>query len=122
MITMPLAYPLPGGPKHVRVLKTEEKGSDVNIAAHLINDGYQRRYEAAMLISNDSDLVEPVKIVRSELKIPVGVLNPIPDKPSHELRKYATFVKPIRKGVLSASQFPPVLNDSVGTFYKPSSW
>ena len=121
-IMMPVANPAPGMPKHVRVIKTEEKGSDVNIASHLINDGHKKHYEAAIIVSNDSDLVEPVKIVRSELKIPVGVLNPIPDKPSHELRKYATFVKPIRKGVLSASQFPPVLNDSVGTFYKPSAW
>lgn len=122
VIMMPLANPAPGAPKHVRVIKTEEKGSDVNIAAHLINDGHRKRYEAAILISNDSDLVEPVKIARNELKFPVGVLNPIPDKPSHELRKYATFVKPIRKGVLSASQFPPTLKDAIGTFYKPPSW
>ncbi len=122
VIMMPLANPVPGGPKHVRVIKTEEKGSDVNIAAHLINDGHRKRYEAAILITNDSDLVEPVKIVRNELRFPVGVLNPIPDKPSHELRKYATFVKPIRKGVLSASQFPPTLKDAVGTFHKPPRW
>jgi len=121
-IMMPVAHPAPGAPRHVRVIKTEEKGSDVNIAAHLINDGHKRRYEAAILVSNDSDLVEPVKIVRNELKFPVGVLNPIPDKPSHELRKYATFVKPVRKGVLAASQFHDVLKDAVGTFYKPSTW
>jgi len=121
-IMMPVANPAPGAPKHVRVIKTEEKGSDVNIATHLVNDGHRKRYEAAILVSNDSDLVEPVKIARRELNAPVGVLNPIPDKPSHELRKYATFVKPIRKGVLSASQFPPELKDSVGTFYKPSAW
>lgn len=122
VIMMPLADTLPGMPKHARVIKTEEKGSDVNIASHLVNDGHKKRYEAAILVSNDSDLVELVKIVRSELKIPVGVLNPIPDRPSHELRKYATFVKPIRKGVLSVSQFPPTLQDAVGTFYKPPSW
>jgi hypothetical protein len=34
----------------------------------------------------------------------------------------ASFVKPIRRGVLSASQFPPTLEDAIGTFYKPSSW
>jgi uncharacterized LabA/DUF88 family protein len=122
VVMMPLAKPVPGGPKHVSVIKTEEKGSDVNIAAHLINDGHKKRYEAAVLVSNDSDLVEPVKLVRNELKCPVGVLNPIPDKPSQELRKYATFVKPIRQGVLAASQFPPVLKDAVGTFYKPPTW
>ena len=122
VIWMPLADPAPGGTKHARVIKTEEKGSGVNIASHLINDGHRKRYEAAILISNDSDLVEPIKIVRNELKFPVGVLNPILEKPSHELRKFATFVKPIRKGVLSASQFPPILQDSIGTFYKPPSW
>ena len=38
----------------VKVLKTEEKGSDVNLAAHLVNDGHLGRYETAVLITNDS--------------------------------------------------------------------
>ena len=121
-ISMPLAYPVPGGPKTVRVIKTEEKGSDVHIAAHMINDGYKGRYQVAILVSNDSDLVEPVKIVRNEIKLPVGVLNPFVNTPSFDLRKHATFVKPIRTGVLSASQFPPKMKDAIGVFYKPPSW
>ena len=100
----------------------EQKGSDVNIAAHMVHDGHNGRYQVAVIVSNDSDLVEPVKIVRQELNLPVGVLNPIPDHPSHELRKYATFVKPIRKGILSASQFPSRLKDSAGEFHKPPAW
>jgi hypothetical protein len=75
-----------------------------------------------ILLTNDSDLVEPVKIVRNELKLPVGVLNPRPSSPSHELRKYATFVKPFRKGVLAAIQFPPPLTDKTGDFHKLSMW
>lgn len=122
VVSMRLANPVPGGQKYANVIKTEEKGSDVNIATHLVNDGHKRRYEVAVLISNDSDLVEPIKIVRNELKIPVGVLNPIPNIPSHELSKNATFVKPIRQGVLSASQFSSTLTDANGTFYKPPSW
>src|SRR5690606_13701337 len=103
-VNMPLAHPAPGGPRYARVIRTEEKGSDVNIAAHMINDGYQGGYEVAILVSNDSDLAEPIKIVRNELNLTVGILNPSPDNhPSQELRKYATFVKPIRKGVLAAS-------------------
>ena len=67
--------------------------------------------------------VEPVKIVRNELKLPVGILNPFVKTPSFDLRKYATFVKPIRSGVLSASQFPSTLKNSPnGTFYKPPTW
>jgi uncharacterized LabA/DUF88 family protein len=111
-----------GNPHYVRVIKTEEKGSDVNIAAHMIADGFQGFYQAAVLLSNDSDLVEPVKIVRNHLKLPVFVLNPRPASPSHEMRKFATFVKPIRRGILSASQFPDILTDAVGTFHKPTAW
>lgn len=121
-IMMPLAKPPAKGSRYVRVVKTEEKGSDVNIAAHMVNDGHNHAYQIAVIISNDSDLVEPVKIVRQELKLPVGILNPIPIHPSYELRKYATFVKPIRKGVLAASQFPARLKDAVGEFYKPHTW
>ena len=121
-IMMPIVNPPPGGPKYVRVIKTEEKGSDVNIAAHMVNDGHKNLYQVAVILSNDSDLVEPVKIVRQELKLPVGVLNPIAAHPSHELQKYATFVKPIRKGALAASQFSPRLRDSIGDFYKPPRW
>lgn len=121
-ITMPLAHPAPGQPKYVQVIKTEEKGSDVNIAAHMINDGYQRRYQVAILVSNDSDLVEPVKIVRNELKLPVGVLNPFIHTASYDLRKHATFVKPIRAGALAASQFPATMKDGNGTFFKPRTW
>jgi uncharacterized LabA/DUF88 family protein len=121
-IMMPVANPLPGNPKYVRVIKTEEKGSDVNIATHMINDGYQGRYQVAVILSNDSDLVEPIRIVRQELKLPVGVLNPIPAHPSHELSKVATFMKPIRKGVLSASQFQDSLKDTTGEFFKPRTW
>jgi len=121
-VIMPLASSLTGKTQYVEVMKTEEKGSDVNIAAHLINDGYKGLYQAAILITNDSDLVEPIKIVRNELDLPVGVLNPRPATPSHELRKFATFVKPIRQGVLAASQFPTTLKDATGTFHKPPRW
>ena len=86
-IMMPIANPMPGGPKYIKVIKTEEKGFDVNIAAHLIHDGHEGNYGVAVVLSNDSDLVEPIKIVRQELNLPVIVLNPIPAHPSHELQK-----------------------------------
>jgi hypothetical protein len=105
----------------VKVIKTEEKGSDVNLAAHLVNDGHRGRYDLAVLITNDSDLLEPVKIVQAELQLPVGILNPHP-KPSWVLKQHAAFIKPIRRGVLQASQFPPVLTDANGPFHKPPAW
>ena len=100
---MHVARPAPGQSKYVQVIKTEEKGSDVNIAAHMINDGYQGRYEVATLISNDSDLVEPVRIVRNELKLAVGILNPFVLTPSYDLRMHAIFANPSAK-----VYYPPV--------------
>ena len=54
-------------PKCGSKLKTpKEKMTDVNIATHLMKDAYQDIFDAALLITGDSDLVEPVKII-SEL-------------------------------------------------------
>ena len=63
-ISMPLAGCPPNAQKYVKVIKTEEKGSDVNMATHLIRVGFKDHYEVAVLITNDSDLLESVRIVR----------------------------------------------------------
>ncbi|HEX9728892.1 MAG TPA: NYN domain-containing protein [Gemmatimonadales bacterium] len=120
-VTMLRADSPAGKKEYVKVIKTEEKGSDVNLATHLLRDGYRDEYEAAVLITNDSDLREPVRIVRSELKKVVGILNPH-EKASRVLQGEASFMKPIRRGVLQASQFAPVLRDRHGEIRKPASW
>ena len=119
--SMQVAGQNPRTPTYVRVLKTEEKGSDVNLASHLVNDAHKRDFEVAVVISNDSDLVEPVRIVTQELGLQVGILNPHARR-SRELSQYATFYKKIRPGVLSASQFPATLTDATGNFHKPPVW
>jgi hypothetical protein len=43
-VKMLVAHPVLGSPKYITVIKTEEKGSDVNIASHMINDGYKGLY------------------------------------------------------------------------------
>src|SRR5206468_12438682 len=95
-------------PQRVFVDKTEEKGSDVNLAAHFLRDAFLKNFEIAVLVSNDSDLAEPVRIVRRELGLPVGILNPHQIH-SDVLRKLATFVKRIRQAHLISSQFPASL-------------
>lgn len=116
-----LVSPKPKRPKKVRVYKTEEKGSDVNLATHLVRDGFRNEYEVAVLLTNDSDLLEPIRVVRYELSLPVGVLNPH-KKPSRALLPHVTFIKQIRRGQLARSQFADVLTDMKGTFSKPASW
>lgn len=118
-------HPPKMGKAKVKVFKTEEKGSDVNLATHLIVDGFLGNYELAVVVSNDGDLKMPVEYVRQELKKPVGVLNPRKNRSyalSPTVLPSGSFYKPIREGVLRSSQFPDPLSDGDGTFSKPSGW
>jgi NYN domain len=120
-ISMPLANPPPSGPRFVKVIKTEEKGSDVNLATHLLSDAYENRFDVAVIVSNDSDLLAPMNVVTQRLRKKVGILNPH-RKPAVVLKRAATFYKPIREGVLRDSQFPATLTDAQGIFHKPARW
>lgn len=46
------------GPRTIEVIRTEERGSDVNPATYLLLDAFRGDFKAAAVISNDSD-VEP---------------------------------------------------------------
>jgi uncharacterized LabA/DUF88 family protein len=71
-VRMPLANPLPMGPRTVEVVRTEEKGSDVNLATYLLLDAFQGRCDTAVVISNDSDLQEPIRVAEQQLGVRVG--------------------------------------------------
>jgi hypothetical protein len=71
-VRMPLSSPRPGGPRTVEVVKTEEKGSDVNLATYLLIDAFRHDSDVAVVVSNDSDLCEPIRIVQEEFSLPVG--------------------------------------------------
>ena len=58
----------------VSYMHAEEKGSDVNVATHLLVDVVDRRVQAAIIVSNDSDLKLPIQVARQ--RVPVGVVNP----------------------------------------------
>jgi hypothetical protein len=110
-------------PIHIMVRKTEEKGSDVNLATYLLPDGVRGEYDQAVVITNDSDLCEPIRAVRSEFQLSVGFINPSPTRrPSVELGRAATFTRRLRTNYLAGSQFPPTLNDAAGMLHKPPSW
>jgi uncharacterized LabA/DUF88 family protein len=109
------------GKGFVKVIKTEEKGSDVNIATQMLVDGFRDAYDLAVVVSNDSDLLLPIRFVAEELGKDVGLLNP-QKHPSMALKPHVRFIKQIRAGALSKCQFPPILNDAGGSFSKPSGW
>ncbi|MGH3544610.1 MAG: NYN domain-containing protein [Mycobacteriales bacterium] len=121
-VRMALTQPVAGGIKTVEVIKTEEKGSDVNLATYLTLDACQGDCSAAVVISNDSDLREPLRVVRQELGLTTGILNPHPTyKRSRSME--ATFFKQIRESALKQCQFPERLTDAQGfMIHKPENW
>jgi len=105
----------------VQVLKTEENGSDVNLASYILTDAYESDYDILVVISNDSDLIYPIDYVKRKLGKIVGIINPH-ENPSYQLKTAATFYKKIRPAVLAASQFPQTMTDKDGTFHRPPDW
>ncbi|MHB1568659.1 MAG: NYN domain-containing protein [Solirubrobacteraceae bacterium] len=120
-VRMTLVHPPRRGPKTAEVWKTEEKGSDVNLASYLLLDAFRSDCEVAIVCSNDADLKEPIAIVKNDLGVKVGVVNPHPPtRRSRDLQP--TFFKQLRAGPVAASQFPTVMKDEHGQFRKPTAW
>ena len=119
-------------PPFIKIYKTEEKGSDVNLGAHLLLDAFQDQYDAAIVITGDSDLITPIRMVNEELGKAVLVINPQLTSGSHRrkqrrgnagLKNAAKAYRPgVRDGQLASSQFEDLLTDQTGNFTKPSSW
>ncbi len=65
------------------VARREEKGSDVNVASHLLVDVLTHAVDAAIVISNDSDLKMPIDVARRH--VPLGLVNPTRGYPAGAL-------------------------------------
>ncbi len=48
----------------------------MSILLHLVSDAYKNAFDAAVVLSNDSDLLPPIKFVKEDLGKLVGILNP----------------------------------------------
>ncbi len=114
----PLAPPEKGW---ANVILTEEKGTDVNLSVHLLNDAWLDAYDCAAVISNDSDLAEGMRLAKNRGKL-IGWLATVDGKhhPSQELSKIAEFRKTIRKKLLASSQLPETIPGT--EIRKPESW
>lgn len=103
------------------VMKNEEKGSDVNLAVHLVNDAHMNLYDAAIVFSNDSDLEEAMRIVKTKLHKKIGLVNPHKNKNSCvQLNRQASFHGRITDSLLAKCQLPATIP---GTgLHKPREW
>ncbi|MCY3655648.1 MAG: NYN domain-containing protein [Chloroflexi bacterium] len=127
--TYPTSMPRTDGGGMAEVYRTEEKGSDVNLASHLLFDACDRDFETALVISNDTDLMFPVREVRHRLGVTVGISCPVYHRdrvPSRELVDAADFRAHItrrHRRLLRQSQFTDPIIDAEGReIRKPPGW
>ncbi|MFC1732861.1 NYN domain-containing protein [candidate division KSB1 bacterium] len=59
------------------VMKSEEKGSDVNAGVNLVIDAFQDEFDYALVISNDTDLTTAVEYVKKNLSKKVYLASPL---------------------------------------------
>ena len=101
--------------KTVRVLKREEKGTDVNLASYLLVDAFENKYKGAVILSNDSDLFTPMQIVKTKYNKKLFLISPYKRK-SAKLCQIVDYITGIRKSDLQKNQFPETLTDKRGEF------
>ena len=116
---MPLANPS-NTAKFAKVMKTEEKGSDVNLTVHLLNDAWMNAYDCAIVVTNDSDVVEAMRIVKVLKTKQIGLVTPRSRYPSRRLMIHADFSHRIGSVALRNYQFPSPIPGTKIT--KPATW
>lgn len=101
----------------------EEKQTDVNIALRLFQGAVQDRYDRAVIISGDTDLLPAIRAVRATFPgKQVGVVIPI-GRSSEDLKKQSDFHYKMRASHLQASRLPDSLTLSDGTILNcPPTW
>lgn len=106
----------------VSVLAFEEKGSDVNVASSLLAASMSGDVDAAVVVSNDSDLALALRFARS--RVPVGLLNPGRRATASDLRGDPQdgvgghWWGRISEHSYRAAQLP----DTVATWCRPADW
>lgn len=103
---------------------TCEKMTDVGIVTELIKDYYEDKFDMAMLISGDTDLLPPIKLINENSKNKRVFVAFPPKRVNDDVRKFAKGSMTIGRKNLKDSQFPDTVNSLDGTeqFVKPQTW
>ena len=100
-----------------------EKMTDVNIATYLLVDAFKNQYDTAMLISGDSDLVPPIKVVNEKVSEKRVLVVFPPKRKNDAVAKVAKGNFVIGRRNLEKSQFPDEVEKSDGfVLKKPDRW
>ena len=104
-----------------QIWNSDEKGSDVNLGSHLINDAWEDAYDVAAVLTNDSDLAVPMQMASKRGKT-ITLLHP-DNNASKNLMRCASHSLHIHDKYLVATQLPLTVMTSRGdVIRKPDSF
>jgi len=101
----------------------EEKQTDVNIAVDLMRDAYLDRYDKAVLISGDTDIVPAIRATQDLfLDKKIGVVCPV-GRSSKELKQVCDFHFQMKENQLARCVLPESVDcGRAGIIRRPESW
>lgn len=103
--------------------KYEEKRTDVNMAVRLLEDAFDDRFDLAIVVSADSDLVAPIEAVRQRFPEKHVMAVFPPQRRSAQLRKVAQAAYDLSESTIRSSRLPnPVLTPSGVELRAPRGW
>jgi uncharacterized LabA/DUF88 family protein len=104
-------------------LHHEEKMTDVNIANQLLLDAMDGRFDTALLISGDSDLVPPIRTIRNRFPEKRIITVCPPNRVSKYLKNASHGFRTICETDLRQAQLPEnVTVGKKGLLIRPSPW
>lgn len=109
--------------KMVNVIKTEEKGTDVNLAVQMVADAKDNLFDYALLFSNDSDMSYAVQIAVKDCHKAVGLFIDRKSFSYPELKSNVLHVKKLTPSIFANNQLPEeIITEKGRIIHKPEEW
>ena len=105
----------------VRIVKFEEKRTDVNIATDMLYDAFSNAADSFALVSGDSDFIAPLDLIRKKFGKQVLVFDP--REQFSDLSYHASYYTHIPRDLPARCQLPetiPLPNSR--TIHRPPTW
>ena len=101
----------------------EEKQTDVNLAISLFSLAIEDRYDTALVVTGDSDIIPSIKAVRKMFPAKrIGVAIPI-GREAEEIKNVASFYVRLKEKQFKTSLFPDEIDLGNGEkLIKPATW
>jgi len=95
----------------------------VSLASHLLVDAFRDAFDVAVVVSNDADLLEPVRMVQEDVGRTVGVLKVEGGQRRCIFSGRVEFIRTVRRGHFLRAQLPERITTSTGrSIQKPPEW